>query len=147
MWCIVAHNAGTVSTFSDSRAHRDGREARKRFLFVRHYVRRVYNRCVIGQTDEIPICSLRRDVQSTARSSVETPSFLPPHPITGFGRDWLRYTESAAFRCFNSSLLSGKSLRCVTINLWSPLFRSIPDLWFVCMNLCMRVYLYLHMCI
>ncbi|XP_011878378.1 PREDICTED: lipid storage droplets surface-binding protein 1 isoform X2 [Vollenhovia emeryi] len=49
-------------------------------------------------------------VQSTARSSVETPSFLPSHPAAGFGRDWPGYTASAetpqaASRRFSSPLL------------------------------------------
>lgn len=79
----------------------------------------VYNRYVIGQPDEILICSLRRAVNGaffgrnaefSAASSghwIRT-QLAPLHGI---------HTESAAFRCFDSPLLSGKSPRCVTTDL------------------------------
>lgn len=63
MQSIVAHKVDSVSTsLFDSYVHKDGRGARKRFLFVRHYDESIFNQCVIGQTDEILICSLRRAV-------------------------------------------------------------------------------------
>ncbi|XP_071560706.1 LOW QUALITY PROTEIN: lipid storage droplets surface-binding protein 1 [Temnothorax nylanderi] len=45
-------------------------------------------------------------VQSTARSSVETPSFLSSHPAAGFERDWPGYTVSHREPAGSSPLLS-----------------------------------------
>ncbi|XP_025074438.1 lipid storage droplets surface-binding protein 1 [Pogonomyrmex barbatus] len=61
------------------------------------------------------------DVQSTVRSSDETPSFLPSQPTAGFERDWPRYTafiknQQVAFRRISLPLFSATTLHMARAN-------------------------------
>ncbi|KAL6262163.1 hypothetical protein P5V15_007260 [Pogonomyrmex californicus] len=61
------------------------------------------------------------DVQSTVRSSDETPSFLPSQPTAGFGRDWPRYTafiknQQVAFRRISLPLFSATTVHMARAN-------------------------------
>lgn len=100
---------------------------------------------------------LQSIVQSTARSSVETPSFLPSHPAAGFGRDWPgwhdihRESTGSAFRGFSPPLLSGKIPRWVITDLRSSsissyLFRICDSYIHACICACVHIYVCADMC-